>query len=219
MPSDPTCKWTTGSRNATHADLLAAGYIPQPPEPGETAKGSPIRVARDDAERSAHQLADLIGDPETNLATVLCYIEQAEASLKRAEEERDHYRILARELATDASALRAPPNPSQPQEPAKPDWCECEEFGQFVPIPCPPGKCPTVAQRLKEEAQEPAEPSDEALDTMTGTPHGSESPALAGGHGPVEALRAEIVANYRWAAEAAKNPWWNTLADRLERKP
>lgn len=43
--------------------------------------------------------------------------------------------------------LEAPPPP-----PRVPDWCECEEFGQHVAVPCAAGTCPTLAARLRAEA-------------------------------------------------------------------
>ncbi len=33
----------------------------------------------------------------------------------------------------------------------EPDWCECEEYGQHVAVPCGPGRCPTLRARLEVE--------------------------------------------------------------------
>lgn len=36
-----------------------------------------------------------------------------------------------------------------PLEP--PSWCECEEFGQHIAVPCAPGTCPTTRDRVTRE--------------------------------------------------------------------
>ncbi len=38
-------------------------------------------------------------------------------------------------------------------KPDSPDWCECEEFGQFVAVPCVAGTCPTLRDRLRRERE------------------------------------------------------------------
>lgn len=113
------------------------------------------------------------------------------AALQAAEAERDHYRatlcdalarlspLLGRDhavVATLRTVLKAAA-PSEPDRPSarEPDWCECEEYGQHVAVPCARGTCPTLRQRL--DAERTKTPSDRAQVAEDRTPLPVESVA------------------------------------------
>ena len=52
-------------------------------------------------------------------------------------------------VAADTIPCPPPTEPAACVAPlASPSWCECEEWGQPVAMPCASGTCPTVRERI-----------------------------------------------------------------------
>lgn len=184
------------TRDVPRGVLEVAGYIPQPPEPGEAAKGGAAGADPFEAGYSRAAETKLYRDR----------IAALEAALDQAEAERDEANRILRESI-------------DPQYDGRTDELRRMAREQKAWV----DSHPTRSARAEARSDGERELLHDRIPVQEGPARAAKShraqPPQPGGFGNIDALRAEIVDGLRSLSTA---PGWteafDVLADRLERK-